>query len=481
MKTRFLIIIGIIIALGSVYTFVTIDYFDKLAFNPFSNISYQFQRVLDYCEEKKEGHDMNLIGLNYYNDTHYIDNNKCQWQLLENYPHTDIQCMPGQHRHTDDDVIHVNSTHTFDNSKCEWEKTFSWKKQYNESATAKLEIGHKTYPAFVNGVTEIINPKHGHLKYYTTLQVIDDEYLGNTVEEWQHAERFELELQHETVPDHKFYENLGQLLMKNEMIYQMQMLGIENIDDDFRVLPGFSLDSLPPHLGFSSIVHATDGHYYWLQGGTRANQVNYYKTTQLQYPDEAKFPEIQSISATYSDERIPRISIIEVNGRDLKAEPYHVILSQPGPVEFFNETPGKLTVYLNREGVEEFSFATSQSISTRSDSGMAFPFDEPGVYSFYAKVPTDINGKEYELNAGGAITVLAGDMSDLPMPVQMEIAKMILTSSGLPITSIGQQGTDDVISIRFDGAIEKLLPESKPYYVKAAQHLMPFDIKIVLR
>jgi len=165
----------------------------------------------------------------------------------------------------------------------------------------------------------------------------------------------------------------------------------------------------------------------------------------------------------------------------LKSDPYHVILSEPGSVEFFNETPGKLTVYLNREGVEEFSFATSQSISTRSNSGMTFPFDEPGVYSFHAKVPTNINGKEYELNAGGAITVLAEDMGNLPKPVQMEIAKMMLISSGLPISSMGQQGTDDVISIRLNGAIEKLLPESKPYYVKAAQHLMPFDIKIVLR
>ncbi len=365
-------------------------------------------------------------------------------------------------------LTYKNETHNIDVVFCQWKE--------NEP----FLHDEKPANAFSNGVTEIINPKHGQLKYYTTLQVIDDEYLGNTVEEWQHAERFELELQSETVPDHKFYENLGHLLIKNEMIYQMQMLGIENADDDFTVLPGYSLTSNPPHNGYSSIIHATDGHYYWLQGGTHANQVNYYKTTQLQYPDESKFPEIKSIPSALPDERIPRISIMEVGGNDLKAEPYHIILSQPGSVEFYNETPGTLTVYLNQEGVEEFSFTTAQEISTRSDSGMVWSFDEPGVYSFHAKVPKDIDGKEYELNTGGAITVLADDMSNLSIAVQIEIAKMLLISNGLPITSMGQHGTDDVIYIGLDHSIEQLLPESKQYYLNAAQHLIPFDIKIVL-
>ncbi len=72
-------------------------------------------------------------------------------------------------------------------------------------------------------------------------------------------------------------------------------------------------------------------------------------------------------------------------------------------------------------------------------------------------------------------------MSDLPKAVKMEIAKMLLIISGLPITSMGQQGTDDVIHIGLDNSIEQLLPESKTYYLKAAQHIIPFDIKIVLR
>lgn len=132
MKTRYKITIIILLIVGiPVSSITTIDYFDKLSLGQFSNLSPQLQGVLDYCEEKKLGHDMNLIGLNYYNDTHYIDNNKCQWQLLENYPNTDIQCIPWHHSYIDDEVIYMNHTHTFDNSKCEWVKTFNWEKEWN--------------------------------------------------------------------------------------------------------------------------------------------------------------------------------------------------------------------------------------------------------------------------------------------------------------------------------------------------------------
>ena len=55
---------------------------------------------------------------------------------------------------------------------------------------------------------------------------------------------------------------------------------------------------------------------------------------------------------------------------------------------------------------------------------MSYSFDGPSVYRFHAKVPTNINEKEYELNTGGAITVLADDMSNLSMPVQIEIEKI---------------------------------------------------------
>jgi len=121
MKNRLWIIIGIIIALGSVSAFVTIDYFDKLPLKLFSNAPYQLQSVLTHCEEQKTGNDVILIGLNYHNETHYIDNNTCKWQLLGNYPNSDDLCIPGQHVENNEHRVR-NGTHIYDNESCMWKE-----------------------------------------------------------------------------------------------------------------------------------------------------------------------------------------------------------------------------------------------------------------------------------------------------------------------------------------------------------------------
>jgi hypothetical protein len=121
MKTRLLIFIGIIVSFGSVFTFVTADYFDKLSLDLFSNVPYQLQRVLNHCEEQKSGNDVFAVGLNYYNETHYIDNTTCEWQLLVNYPNSDSICIPGQHMENNEHRIR-NDTHIYDNESCMWKE-----------------------------------------------------------------------------------------------------------------------------------------------------------------------------------------------------------------------------------------------------------------------------------------------------------------------------------------------------------------------
>lgn len=329
------------------------------------------------------------------------------------------------------------------------------------------------YPKF-DGVTEIINPEHESLEYRATSPIIDDTYLLKNVQQWKDAWEHEMQAEYEKYGD-EFYIELGRLLMKNEMQYQMNNLGIVNSEEDFKVVSGMMLTSLPPHIGFSSIIHATDDHYYWLQGTTHANQVSYYKTTQLQYPDVI---EVDLDKKAQDD--TPRISILPKGNNDLKSTPSFTVLTQPGDVEFYNETPGMLTVYLNKEGVDEFSFETSQQISVQSNSGGIWRFSEPGSYNWHGEVPTIIEGNEYELNTGGGILVLSDDMSDLSLEEQMETARMMLIASGLPITGMGQKGESDTLYISFSEAINEILPESRQYYLERAQNLIPFDIKIIL-
>ena len=325
--------------------------------------------------------------------------------------------------------------------------------------------------AFTDGVTEIINPNYKPLTYHKTTKIIDDTYLGKDVNQWQNSGDLELESFHSQYGG-EFYSNLGTLLIKNEMQYQMNSLGIVNAEDDFEVTGGWALASLSPHLGFSTIIYATDGHYYWLQGGTNSNRVSYYKTTQLQYPDETKYPKIDSIAS----KGLPRVSVTE-DDNDLIVSPNYVVLAEPGEAEFFNHATEELTVHLYQEGIP---YDILSELSTRSNSGMTIPFGSPGVYSFNAKVPKNTDGKQYVLNTSGAIVVLSEDMGDLPMPVKMEISTMLLTASELPIVSTNRDDGDNVLYIGLDPTIDAFLPESRQYYLDAAQSLIPFDIRIAL-
>ena len=361
-----------------------------------------------------------------------------------------------------------------------------WTKHSNKDEIKNIEPKHQetsllpVYPSFDNGVTEILNPDYESLEYRSISPVIEDTYLSKNVQQWKDAWPHELEAEYEKYGD-EFYTELGKLLMKNDMQQQMNSLGIVNTEDDFEVISGMMLTSLPPHIGFSTIIHATDGHYYLLQGMAHANQTNYYKTTQLQYPNPTEI----NLGSGKTPDVIPQISILtkisEDGNRDLKSIPPVTVLSQPGDVEFYNDTFDVLTIHLSKNIQGEISFKTPQKIAIQGKSDNTWTFTEPGSYSWSGKIPIMIEGKEYELNTGGGILVLSDDMSDLSKEEKIETARMMLLTSGLPISGIGQQSKEDILFISFSPAISELLPESKQYYLEAAQKLIPFeDISIML-
>ncbi|MCV0391985.1 MAG: plastocyanin [Nitrosopumilus sp.] len=90
----------------------------------------QLQMVLDYCNDASEM--KNAIGFEYFNDTHYINNNLCKWQKLTKFPNSDEYCIPGQNMWTDVKEIR-NYTHIYNTDKCMWEQEFSWTAQYGKS------------------------------------------------------------------------------------------------------------------------------------------------------------------------------------------------------------------------------------------------------------------------------------------------------------------------------------------------------------
>jgi hypothetical protein len=113
MKPRLLIIIGIIIALVIIIIF-------NFDFSPtVPKIESQLQKVIDYCNDTSEV--KNAILYYHSNETHSIDNIDCIWKLHQNYPDSDIICIPYAEKWVTGEEWR-NQTHIFDKDRCEWKK-----------------------------------------------------------------------------------------------------------------------------------------------------------------------------------------------------------------------------------------------------------------------------------------------------------------------------------------------------------------------
>src|SRR5574337_78609 len=100
----------------------------------------------------------------------------------------------------------------------------------------------------------------------------DVTYLSQTVDEWKSKTPEQLRAYYEKYKD-AFYDELGSFLIKDEMKKELARQNIQNAHDDFKVFPGMSLDSLPPHISYDAVVNATDGNSYLLLGDVFANKI----------------------------------------------------------------------------------------------------------------------------------------------------------------------------------------------------------------
>ena len=145
MKTRLVIIIGIISLVGIIAVFTMLDMYhgqsgEKLIVeSTYLSSDKPLQRVLDHCEyqrkfaaeeipERNADGSYNVIdlpGLSFQNGTHYIDNNICQWQKITKFPNTDIECIPYIDKWIGGEDIR-NGTHKYDYDSCQWIRMVSF-------------------------------------------------------------------------------------------------------------------------------------------------------------------------------------------------------------------------------------------------------------------------------------------------------------------------------------------------------------------
>ena len=337
-----------------------------------------------------------------------------------------------------------------------------------------LPISENKLDSFSDGITEIINEKHVPLKYYDTKPVISETFLEKNVEQWKQVSYDYMMEEHKKYPNDEFYTGLGVLLIKNEMIIQMKNLGITNANDDFKVANGFSLSSLPPHIGFSAMVNATDGKSYLLEGSTHANQVSYYKTTQLAFYDTSQKIPIDSLLTQ------PQvITIFPKNQSNAPSEPWIMIVHKNNPtVEFFNASPDVVRIQDSGTGtIGEEHLLDWMGPTIMPSQRDIITFEKAGYYEWDGRIaPSSEYSEWWQTHAGGRILVLDDNLEHLSQFERAEIAQTIIENSEIPISMSGI-GANDILLIGLDSSVTDNISGAEKYYESRILQLVPFDVE----
>jgi len=165
MKTRLLIIIGIIITI-SVSVLIIIDNIETQTIFPYPrndhNTLDELRTILQLCEKPWEDRGMYQ---KYRNQTHQLGTHTCEWEIIENSSFNPLSGLGILHALSVADkeelqnvldncdcqesgqtpcklprLSYQNDTHSIDNLDCEW-VTIS-----NEERDVKLAAGYKLYP-----------------------------------------------------------------------------------------------------------------------------------------------------------------------------------------------------------------------------------------------------------------------------------------------------------------------------------------------
>ncbi len=372
--------------------------------------------------------------------------------------------------YSDDNLNKSNSTHTWDENYCEWTKNTIPKN--NPAKYSETIIDNNPYN---NELIIFQKDSFAPLQYNKTKQVIDETFLSKTAGEWQKVSRDVLMEEHEKyLPEHRFFDHLGSFLIKNEFQNIMNELGIVNVENDFEVKNGMSLTSLPPHNSYYSIIKATDGNYYRLQGGTHANEVNVSKVSALLFFDTSTDFKMEDLVSTNQ-----LFTILPENNNKPEIEPSNLIIhTNNSKVEFYNNTPEVIRIQdsgTGRVGEEHLLGWVGPTILPYTTASMTF--DEPGNFDFNARFAPNLeNPLWWSTHTRGTIIVMSDDMSSVSREEKNKMAQSLLFDLGLPVVGAGTGNADNVLSVQLDPSIVEIIPNATQYYKERIEQIFPFEI-----
>ncbi len=319
-------------------------------------------------------------------------------------------------------------------------------------------------------LNNLIHVESSAFDYKKTKPVIQDTYLDKTILQWQN-ESFNSLMAYHDIHHDSFFEELGSLLIKNEMVWQLEQENITNVNDGFDVYPGLMLTSLPPHVSFEAVINGTDGNSYRLQGGTFANTVSDVKISKLVFYDTAEKLPIDSIMSEN-----PTVKILPNNGNGPQVEPFDLVINGDKHNMVYFENNLEVPIQILGGGDYHNPKWAGPIILPYGKGTMTF--SNTGVFEWSAR-SLPLPGNEWREGYGnGEINVLSNETSNLPPSIKWNIAGAIIQNSEIPWNGMGAR--TDGLYIDFNRAVFDMLPDAKEYYTARVYQLVPFDVPIII-
>lgn len=321
---------------------------------------------------------------------------------------------------------------------------------------------------------EMSNNASYQFDYKNTKPVIDDTFLGKNIKEWQNESFDSIMSHYENYPDKYgdgFFTKLGTLVIKNEMLLELEKQNIDILNPDFTPRAGMVLTSLPPHVSFEAFVNSTDGNVYRLSGMTQLAQVDNVGIKKLSFFDNDEKASLNSIlsknntiTIQYGSDTNPRVS------------PYQLLIKGDSDIDVNFKNNLLVPIRIQGDGDSQNPNWYGPTILPFTTSSMTFGTD--GIYGWHARtlpLPGSISSNHM---GGGNIFIISENMTKLSFKDRQLIGASILHTSEIPWSGMG--GYFDGIRINLNPSIYDVLPNADEYYKRQAENLIPFDVPIII-
>ena len=273
-----------------------------------------------------------------------------------------------------------------------------------------------------------------------------------------------------------FFEELGKMVLKDEIRKELERQNIANANNDFRLHTGMVEESLPPFVYYTTVINSTDGKSYMFGGRTHTNLVlDVYHEELIFYDDVSSKHQID-----FFRNDSPVIIIRPENESDENTDKLFVNFDKSQEVTFVNSLSVPIRIQDKGSGAPEKEHELAWiGPMIKPNETWVFQINSTGYYEWNSKLAPTEDGGWWEPHESGDIIVYSEDMSDVDFREKLRIAGEFVLDSEIPTAGIGM-GNSEGLRIGFSQAIIEMIPDAKKYYMERAKQAIPFDVPIIL-